>query len=615
MKRKLTKKLVTIMLGIAMLFVAIPGGLTFAEETAGSGSGGSASTSVATPTITIADSTAYVGRNGTIYVKGSNFENITALKISVIYDSSAIKITGASAGSLVSGASSDINYTSVDGKVSQAVMSATGINGSGTLMTISYYVDSSVSAGDKSLMLLVEEAYAAVTDSDTKETSYISVTPNKVHGKVTVKEQAQTVPTASFNAYTSMSSLKQGDSFDYYLRSYSIGNLAGGNFEFTYDRDVLNLDGVSLGTSLTKTGVNTEINKATAGLVKVTFAGTETLGAGSYVTLVKLSFTAKVDDNVSTAIAFNPVGLQALTFDSDSKAVFATMSSSGFSKTVNITKKDVVVVPTYPKFSLEYETVSHGETFAVTAVLGGDSKLAAGDFTINYDKDACICTGVEACSNETSDTSSSQNSESGSDTDSGTDEQTATKSNSIIMTNPKFSEGTVKFSFVNTDGITEDEKLVKMTFEILKQSGQSAITASGTGTVDTEFNSVTLDYPQLSVDLSHYLGEWTTVKEATLEEDGQMQAKCLACDYVETKTIPKHLYGDVNRDGEVNFVDALCAKRYMAGWTGYQNIDALALDVNCDGNENPDDVKADITILERHIAGWKNYKTLPWTAA
>ena len=294
---RLTKKIITVMLGIAMIFAAIPGGLTFAEETAGSGgsgSGGSASTSVATPTITIADSTAYAGSNGTIYVKGSSFENITALKISVIYDSSVIKITGASAGSLVSSASSDINYTSVDGKVSQAVMSATGINGSGTLMTISYYVDSSVSAGDKSLMLLVEEAYAAVTDSDTKETSYVSVTPNKVHGKVTVKEQAQTVPTASFNAYTSTNSLKQGDSFDYYLRSYSIGNLAGGSFEFTYDRDVLKLDDVSLGTSLTKSGVNTEVNKATAGLVKVTFAGTETLGAGSYVTLVKLSFTSKI---------------------------------------------------------------------------------------------------------------------------------------------------------------------------------------------------------------------------------------------------------------------------------------------------------------------------------
>ncbi len=613
--KSLTKKLVTIMLGIAMIFVAIPGGLTFAEDTAGSGGSGSsgtgtddsASLSVATPTIAIENSTAYAGSSGTIYVKGSNFENITALKISVIYDSSAIKVTGASASSLVSGASSDINYTSVDGKVSQSVMSATGINGSGTLMTISYYVDSNVSAGEKPLMLIVEEAIATVTDSETKETSFVSVTANKTHGKVTVIERAQTVPTASFNAYTSTSSLKQGDSFDYYLRSYSVGNLAGGSFEFTYDRGVLKLDSVSLGTTLTKSGVNAEVNDGTAGFVKVTFAGTEILGAGYYATLVKLSFTAKVDDNQSTEIAFNPVGLQALTYDEDSKAVFTTMSSSGFSRTVNISKKDVEV--TYPKFSLVYEELSHGETFAVTAMIDGDSKLAAGDFAVNYDKDACVCTGVEACTDETEDT--------GSDTG----EQTATKSNSIIITNPKFSDGTVKFSFVNTDGITEDENLVKMTFKILKQSGQRTIKATGTGTVDTDFNSVTLDYPQLTVDLSHCLGEWTTTKEATFDVDGQMQSKCSGCDRIETKTIPKHVYGDVNRDGEVNAVDALVLKRYQAKWDGYDGIDRLAADVNADGtlnldgSSNPDDAITlnDLIFLERHLAGWAGYETLPVT--
>ena len=591
------KKLISIFLGIAMILAAIPGGLTYAEDAAGlGGSGTSAEETVIAPTITIEDSTTYTGSYGTIYVNGSDFANVAGLKISVVYDSSVITVTDAYKGSLVGEGSdiSDINCK-VDGQVTQSITSLDGINGTGTLMSINYIVKSGAEADKYSLLLVVEEAYSLTTDSTTGKSTPMSITVNKKNGKLIIKEQEQTAPVASFSASTTKSNLQQGDTFDYVLSASSIGNLAGGNFEFSYDRDVLELSTVTLGSSLEKSTVTSSMNTGTAGLAKVSFIATETLNASSSEKLVTLSFTVKADVDESTAIDFSPTGLQALTYGEDSMGVLTAMTATGLSSSVNITKKEVEV--TYPRLSLVYAEIEHGQTFSVTAVLDGDSKLAAGDFTVNYDKDACVCTGVEACTNEAS-----------------SEDDEVQQGTSLIVTNPKFSDGTVKFSFLNTSGISADVNLVKMTFKILKQSGEKQITATGSSVVDVNRKAVTLEYPSLTVNLSHCLGEWTTVKEATFEEDGQMQAKCSGCDYVATKTIPKHLYGDVNRDGEVNFFDAIFAKRYLAGWEGYQNIDTLALDVNCDGNENSDDVKADITILERHIAGWNDYKTLPWAA-
>ena len=66
-------------------------------------------------------------------------------------------------------------------------------------------------------------------------------------------------------------------------------------------------------------------------------------------------------------------------------------------------------------------------------------------------------------------------------------------------------------------------------------------------------------------------------------------------------------YGDVDRNGKVDFADALYLKRYIAGWTGYQNIDRAVADLNNNGNVE----LADLLILEKHIAGWKDYCSLP----
>lgn len=47
--------------------------------------------------------------------------------------------------------------------------------------------------------------------------------------------------------------------------------------------------------------------------------------------------------------------------------------------------------------------------------------------------------------------------------------------------------------------------------------------------------------------------------------------------------------------------------RYLAKWSGYENIDKSVADVNNDGEVNA----KDRMILTRHLAKWQEYEILP----
>ena len=70
----------------------------------------------------------------------------------------------------------------------------------------------------------------------------------------------------------------------------------------------------------------------------------------------------------------------------------------------------------------------------------------------------------------------------------------------------------------------------------------------------------------------------------------------------------KSALGDVNNDNEVNAKDRMMLTRYLAKWSGYENIDMTASDVNNDGEVNA----KDRMVLTRHLAKWQGYETLPF---
>ena len=481
-KKKIIKKVFSVVIGIVMISMTIPILPVYAEETD------------TQPRIYLKETTSYQGSSGYIYVYASNFENIGAIKYMIKYDSSVITITGAYADNLASGNVSDINHLEA-GFVKQSIASVDGINRNGRLMYINYTVKKDAPVGEYPLEIIVEEA----VDTSTK-----NVTIVKQKGILIVKEKSSSAKVASFTTQLTKSSLTEGETFDYSLCSYGIGNLAGGNFEFIYDRDVLELIDVQLENPLKNGSGTAAINQSTAGYVKVSYAGTDAISAGYNTPLVTLSFLVKKDETLTSDIKFSPRSLQ----DKD----LNSMDGNEKTTSVRIIKKNVI--SQNPQFRLEYEELSHGETYQVTAIIDGNSGLAAGDFVINYDKQLSVCTAVDV------------------------DPDVAEK-NGIVITKEKIDNGQIGFSFVSSTGISEDQRMIVMTFQRLKPGTNMKMTSVGKKVVNKDSNAIILDYPELNVDMSHFLREWEVITEPSCEIMGVEKRFCDGCDYEVSRNIEK----------------------------------------------------------------------------
>lgn len=75
-----------------------------------------------------------------------------------------------------------------------------------------------------------------------------------------------------------------------------------------------------------------------------------------------------------------------------------------------------------------------------------------------------------------------------------------------------------------------------------------------------------------------------------------------ALEYVQRNNLPyiilSFLFGDVDRNGEVNGIDAILLLQYLAEWE--TELDLAAADVNCDGVING----IDISIILQYLAEW-----------
>ena len=69
-----------------------------------------------------------------------------------------------------------------------------------------------------------------------------------------------------------------------------------------------------------------------------------------------------------------------------------------------------------------------------------------------------------------------------------------------------------------------------------------------------------------------------------------------------------NISGDSDGDGIVDSKDRIKLARYLAKWSGYEEIDVSAADVNNDSKVNA----KDRIVLARHLAKWQGYESLPF---
>jgi hypothetical protein len=140
-------------------------------------------------------------------------------------------------------------------------------------------------------------------------------------------------------------------------------------------------------------------------------------------------------------------------------------ASHSYSTSVYITEK--VPTPNYPDLKVNTEKMIVGESANATVTLQGGAAVAAGDFVITYDKSIFSVTKVEA-------------------------DSTLLSNGALIFINNNFSDGQIKFSYVNQKGsFADDITILSITLTPLTAPNKHfTISASGSNVCDLNYNDV-----------------------------------------------------------------------------------------------------------------------------
>ena len=439
------KKVLAVVLSMAVVFTAIPVNFAYGEE-------------AAAPGITVGSVEAYAGDSVTVSVRATDLNTIGGLEYALKYDADVMTVKSTSKGSLVSGAISDIN-SSEAGIVKASVASVDGISGSGVLMSVNFDITKDAAAGSYKLEPTVSDVY---------DTSFNSVTVSKSPGTLTVKKKDETPQAASFHTEISKSQIDEGETFAYQVKSSDIGKLAGGDFIIVYDAEYLKAESVSAGKALQAENAVCSVNDKTAGRIKISCAGIDAIDAPYGTTLAEVTFSGKAPSKGKTEIKFTAEGLT----DVDLKLM--TASACTDSITVNQTQEEVVK----PKMQLRWDDkITDKRNITVDVSLPEDCPVSAGDFVISYNKEQIVCTGAE------------------------TDSELSGKGG-IIVTKEETGNGAVRFSYVNPDPSNEAVALLHLTFAVQgKFTGVTELTPSGKDVVDKSYKDIELDYAPVELDI------------------------------------------------------------------------------------------------------------------
>lgn len=397
-----------------------------------------------TPTVTAGSATVTQGSSVSLSVTAANLASLGSMELILYYDSTALSVSSVTAGGLFSTEVFDYNADEA-GIIRVNAVSFAGVSGSGTVLTVRFTAASTAPAGTYPITLAVGDCY---------DVSLSPVTVTATDGSVTVNEKAVNNGSFTLYQYLSASTLKQGDSLTVSVRSpYKYYSSA--DFLMEYDWELLKLESIELHNDLCIEGAVYSINTAIQGQALITYASTKELSNYYKFTAV---FTVIGDVDTTTKISTTAKNVY--------KADLTAYTPYTVSSTLTLEK--TAVVPDYKDLTLETDDLAVGKTGSSRIVLQQGAGVAAGDFTVSYDPTYLRCTGVTA----------------------GTELYGGT-----VMVNPNYTEGTVKFSYINEAGAANEIQLLTLTWEaVTAPNAHYAPTLSGKNVVDADYNAVTLEY-------------------------------------------------------------------------------------------------------------------------
>ena len=392
----------------------------------------------------VGSASAAPGETRSVYVSGSNLEELAGVQGIVSYDSAALELTGAA----MVGAFSALGTVNTEtaGQVSFNGACLDGISGSQNILRLDFRVRPDAAAGEYLLGILIENAY---------NTGLVTVPLSGASGVFTVTEPQSTTKTLYFYSGSSVSTLHKGEQVSITARTYGSQGLAAGKLEFRYDAALFTCVAAEPLSALS--GAMKSLDTSRAGYVSAAFASKEEIPGGE---LLRLTLEAAADVDADTSVTFAASEL----YDT----ALAAMNGIGFTRTLALRKAEVT--PEVPALRVTMPAAARtDETITAAATLDSGSGLAAADFCISYDTALLTCTGVKVSA--------------GMESVDGV----------CIVTNPNFDGGQVKFTFICAKGFADGAELVTMTFQPKKEGAVTLTPTVTTSAVGADRRPIALD--------------------------------------------------------------------------------------------------------------------------
>ena len=321
--------------------------------------------------------------------------------------------------------------------------------------------------------------------------------------------------------------LKKGDTFNIDLRIENCKEnlIKSGLYTINYDPSILELVSYEKGLFLLESNALFEINANIPGIVNFNYVTTENHYSDE---LMKFTFKNKINENSSSVIELVPNSL----VDSYGNKVISNKTQLRFNTFYNKYSGN-------EELSLISEILIDEKLGSVKMIfsLPKNPFISAGDYKINFDNNKLkFDKGIKQAASEYFDF--------------------------INLNSMNSSSGELILNLVRNNSKLFDGAFYEIYFNFLNkcENINSNISINGTDIYDSELIKVPDYHKIFSVEtftLSHVLGEWEFVTNATCTTDGLKVQKCTVCDEIINSEVIKsigHSYGDwiIDKDSTCN---------------------------------------------------------------
>lgn len=435
-----------------------------------------------TPKITVENTTTYVGSEFYVDVFAENLNSLSSLDLTLFYDEDVLTLQRVDTNSLLAGAASSVN-TDVSGQISLSMATTTAISGSGYILTLIFTVNPGITAQTTDIEIAIGDAY---------NSSFSPVSISGESGKVDILAVTEIAETFYLHSHITKSDLVLNDITKVTIFNSGFYNFASADFTFEYNPEYFELVSATLSGALLGEGAIYSCNTENLGLVKISFASTNEVYTSELFT-VELKMIKDVEYSDSTEISYSchNVATKALSVYQSYKSN-ATFNVLGVDGSIYIESSDFI----------------EGLTAESTVKFSADTNVAAGDFVIRYDD---FLTPVSVTANED-----------------------ATTDGGMIVINPNFKNGEIKFSYVNENGLTNAVSLLDIVWNVSGSNSHTVITPYSTSLIDAEYNKISLRYAEATECIYKYNQQDVNKNE----HPHQTVAECEVCKKTVLATVP-----------------------------------------------------------------------------